>query len=159
MSVFKVGKYRCYSSEQNTWVELAGNQHPAYPVFDATQPIEDYGSVSTLHVKETLCSSIYGGSTYEQGACQSPCSATSALWKLYISAQILHGAADARTQPTPSNRLLCCARSRTRPWQQQKGLEAGLRTTPARAPATSAIMPCHASSATDKLTLEDDLTL
>ena len=65
---------------------------PAYPVFDATQPVEDYGSVSTLHVKETLCGTIYGGSTYEQGACQSPCSATSALWKLNVSAQILHGA-------------------------------------------------------------------
>ena len=46
--------------------------------------------------------------------------------------------ADARTQPTPSSRLISCARAPTRPLHQLKGLEAGLRPSPARA-------SCHLS--------------
>ena len=140
---------------------MACSQHPAYPVFDASQPVEDNGSVSALHVKETLCGSVYGGSTYEQGACQSPCSATSALWKLYISAQILHGAI---AEPTPGRSPLlatsCFAmqeslqglRSRRRVWKQ------GCVVRRQGHHATSAIMPCHASTATDRLKLECNFT-
>lgn len=142
---------------------MACSRHPAYLVFNATQPVEDYGSVSTLHVKETLCGTIYGGSTYEQGACQSPCSATSALWKLNVSAQILHGAVAELTPGRSSLPATGCfavhdplqglGGSRRRDWKQ------GCVQRRQGHHATSAIMPCHASNAVERLTLECSLTL
>lgn len=77
--------------EDTSREEVASNVRAPHPVLDATKPVEDYGSMSTLHIEQALRGSVYGGSTHKNCGRQSPCCTTS-LWELYIFAQVLHGA-------------------------------------------------------------------
>ena len=58
-------------------------------LLDASQPVEDYGTMSTFHIEQTLRSSIYGSPANQHCACQSSYSTTT-LWKFYVFAEVLH---------------------------------------------------------------------